>query len=345
MSHKSDVSGLNPNSQLIVSGGGYSIVSMDGRPRPNLNVFTEVVDIGVDDIQSLEQWLLNNVLRIPKNRKFMGLQDKLAVVAAARALLSSGLLVKADGPGFQSNTSALAQRCGVYLTVGYIPFEYNEIAELSANSQLNNEFSMLQFSTQGIENVNPLLTFRCLPNMPAFHVSVNFSLRGPYSVSYPDLGQFYQMLHQASVALRTGQIDYALVGGVADQNNFLVQNQLKKLEIQGQSLDCAAFLVLQRKTDLRHQDVRPYLELVAMNNSYQAIDPLKQMPSYYESLSLNDKSFSFGEELYFGPASLALILSAILQQSACGGEIHHRVNTSASVSASSHWQVIQNVQP
>ena len=58
-------------------------------------------------------------LRVRKNRKFMGLQDDLAVVAAGRALESAGL---AD--------ATLGERAGLYLAVGYIPFERADIDSL-----------------------------------------------------------------------------------------------------------------------------------------------------------------------------------------------------------------------
>ena len=50
--------------------------------------------------------------------------------------------------------------------------------------------------------LNPLLTFRCLSNMPAFHVSVNFDVQGPYFVTYPGAGQLYLALEEAVDALR-----------------------------------------------------------------------------------------------------------------------------------------------
>ena len=62
-------------------------------------------------------------LQTPKLRKYMGLQDDLAVVAAARALQSAGLAA-AD----------LGERAGLYWVIGHIPFELADIEPLLANS-------------------------------------------------------------------------------------------------------------------------------------------------------------------------------------------------------------------
>lgn len=155
----------------------------------------------------VEPWLKNR-----KTRKFMGKQDELATAAAGRALQQAGLL------GTPALTAA-----GVYLSVGHIPFERADIEAIARHSTAaDGGFDMRAFATDGIEQVNPLLTFRCLPNMPAFHVSLNFAIQGPSFVSYPGIAQAYQALAQAVADLEDGQVTHALVGGVADQHNFLV---------------------------------------------------------------------------------------------------------------------------
>ena len=166
----------------------------------------------------------------------MGKQDQLAVIAAGLAAKSAGM-----------SDEDLRMKTGLYLCVGYIPFERQEIETIAKNSSSNGEFSMELFSTKGFEEVNPLLTFRCLPNMPIFHVSLNLNIQGPYFITYPGAGQFYLALEQAVFALESREIDYALVGGVADQNNFLVQHHFQRLGFDAsQLLDAAGFLCLGR---------------------------------------------------------------------------------------------------
>jgi 3-oxoacyl-(acyl-carrier-protein) synthase len=176
-------------------------------------------------------------LKSRKMRKFMGKQDQLAVIAAGLAAREAGL-----------SEDDLRSRTGIYLCVGYIPFERAEIEVIARNSTRNGQFSMELFSTKGFEEVNPLLTFRCLPNMPIFHVSLNLNVQGPYFITYPGAGQFYIALEQAILSLQSGEIEYALVGGVADQNNFLVQHHFERMGFGSEKFfDAAGFLCLKNE--------------------------------------------------------------------------------------------------
>lgn len=174
-------------------------------------------------------WLLSR-----KMLKFMGKQDQLAVTAASLALERAGL-----GPGCPG--------LGLYLVVGHIPFESDDMLPLARESSQDGTFSMERFSTIGLDQVNPLLTFRCLPNMPAFHCSLNLKIQGPSFTSFPGLGQFYLALEQAHWDLHEGRVETALVGAVADHNNFLVDYQRKRLGQTRHLPDLAAFLCLGRE--------------------------------------------------------------------------------------------------
>jgi 3-oxoacyl-(acyl-carrier-protein) synthase len=182
-------------------------------------------------------------LKVKKLRKYMGVQDDLAVVAAAKALESAGLLARSASEG-------LGERTGLFLAVGYIPFEGADLDPLLAASlDAGSHFSMEAFSTAGFRTVNGLLTFRCLPNMPAFHVSANFDIQGPYFVTYPGPGQFYVALEEALIALEEGSINVALVGGVAHQRNFLVESHFARVNPPvpaGRLGDAAGCLTLER---------------------------------------------------------------------------------------------------
>src|SRR6185295_3498273 len=175
-------------------------------------------------------------LKVRKNRKFMGPQDELAVAAAGRALVS------ADRP------APLGERAGLYMAVGYVPFEQEHLDQLLESSvDEAGSYAPDRFARDAFASLNPLLTFRCLSNMPAFHVSVNFDLQGPYFVTYPGPGQFYVALDEARAALAAGRVDVALVLGVAHQQNFLVKHQFARLDPPQTALaDAAGCLVLER---------------------------------------------------------------------------------------------------
>src|SRR6266436_2988490 len=88
-------------------------------------------------------------LKTPKNRKFMGNQDHFAVCAAGRALESAGL-----------SSDALGPKAGLFLAVGFIPFERTDIDKLLDASLEDGKISLRRFGTDGFSAVNPLLTFR-----------------------------------------------------------------------------------------------------------------------------------------------------------------------------------------
>lgn len=248
---------------------------MDQRSEPELSLAVSVSGLGccallpalhrASDIPVVGHLLeptlaVEGLVKNPKSIKFMGKQDRLALLAAHRAVSQARL-----------SPDVLAQRTGLYLVSGYIPFEREEVDALTENSQRDGELCMQRFATEGIEAVNPLLTFRCLPNMPAFHVSLNLGMRGSYFVSYPGIEQLYTVLSQAVEDLARKNIDAALVGAVADQRNFLVQHHYRRAHMAAAelSVDCAAFLCLRRSADVGEEKIGFNLtQLVSRYNPY-----------------------------------------------------------------------------
>ena len=158
-------------------------------------------------------------LRVRKNRKFMSRQDILATVTAGQAVESAGLVGKMN-----------PERSGLFLVSGYIPYEKTDLVSLRDNSTVDGHLSMEAFSTTGLESVNPLMTFKCLPNMPAFHISFNFDIQGYYMVTYPGPGECYMALDEACFYLEKRLVDVAFVAAVADQRNFLVTHHYSRIE-------------------------------------------------------------------------------------------------------------------
>ncbi len=287
-----------PADPLIVTGLGHHVGDVDGTacdPTP--------------------------YLKVPKLRKYMGTQDDLAVAAAARALASAGLQ-----PG---QRQVHPERIGLYLVVGYIPFESADLDPLVAGSLDGGRFSMQRFSTEGFRAVNGLLTFRCLPNMPAFHVSVNFDIQGPYLVTYPGAGQFYLALQAACIALEEGEVDAALVGGVAHQRNFLVSHHFARVEppIAAQELrDAAGFLVLQR------QGPPCRGRLLALDVAYRRHDPF-EAPAMAPLEQMEGAARCPGE---MGAASLPAWLSLESQR---GGRRRHVLHSRDGLDCTSTWEL------
>lgn len=264
-----------------------------------MNVITGIAAISASSCDSTP------FLKSRKTRKFMGRQDELAVVAAARALESASL------------SAPLGERCGLYAAVGYIPFEEADIVQLLEASLDGDAFSMQRFSTNAFSALNPLLTFRVLPNMPAFHISLNFDIQGPYAVSYPGAAQFYVALEEAFAALKSHAIDVALVAAVADQENYLVRHHFSRLDPPvdpSRLTNAAACLVVEREEDARRRGARVRATLTSWILRCE------------ESPDLDERHVAYG------PASLGFALANTR------GAIKHEVRERG-FAASSAWEV------
>jgi 3-oxoacyl-(acyl-carrier-protein) synthase len=288
---------------------------MDAQPRAADHDPLSVTGLGaVEGAADPTPWL-----RQRKLRKFMGRQDDLAVVAAGRALERAGLA-----------GAALGERAGLYLAVGYIPFEREEIDALHAASSIDGRFSIRRFATAGYLTPNPLLTFRCLPNMPAFHVSINFDVQGPYLVTYPGAGQLYAALEAARDALAAGTVDIALVGGVADQRNFLVEHHARRLGRDVAALrDAAGFLVLERAAHAAARGAATRARWLECASGYRPWDPFAETPDLDERFEEAGLALSG-----LGAASLPVALAGLP-----AGRHRHRLAAGDGIEATSTWEI------
>jgi hypothetical protein len=163
--------------------------------------------------------------------------------------------------------------------------------------------------------------------MPAFHVSLNFDLQGPYFVTYPGPGQMYLALEEAVGALQARWVDVALVCGVAHQRNALVEHHFSRLDppVSRESLvDAAGCLVLERAADAQG---RARLRLLSLAIEYNPTHPFEETTAFVEQ----------GEgaalpEGRLGPASLPVLLSL-----GAGRVLRHEVATSDGFRAHSAW--------
>lgn len=226
-------------------------------------------------------------LKERKSKKYLGRQDELAVITAGRALDRAGL----EGD--------LGEATGLYLSVGYIPFQERDIDPVLARSlDERGRFSMAAFSDGGYQRAHPLLAFRCLPNMPAYHIAQNFGIEGPYYVAYPSDGQLFVALEQAVLALGERRIERALVCGVAHQQNFLVEHHHRRVGVDPAGLrDAGATLVLERAGE---RDVAVLARLEELSLDYQPFDPLAVVPEASETAGLGPAGPLFALERALG---------------------------------------------
>ncbi|MDF1661198.1 MAG: beta-ketoacyl synthase N-terminal-like domain-containing protein [Planctomycetota bacterium] len=265
-------------------------------------------------------------LKIRKTRKFMGVQDDLAVLAAGEAISQSGL------------EKPLGDRCGLYLAVGFIPFEQDDLESLYEGSKdEDGQFSIDAFSSKGLRSVSPLLTFRCLPNMPAFHVSMNFGIEGPYLTTYPGPGQFYSALDEAVMALEEDLVDQAVLGGVAHQQNYLVEHLFARFETSktpAQLCDAAGFLILEKKSKARERGRSWSHKLLDYRIDYRPHHPFERSFRPRESFASESTELTL-TQTESGPATLPLALTLAQEDE---GVWEHQLETRDGFVAKSRWE-------
>ena len=276
--------GSDPGNSIVVTGFGCEVSDdvlsylTQGRPR-------------IEKVQLFHDCKPLEFLRHRKTLKFMSKQDRLAVKAAGKALNDSS-----------PDKEDRKEGCGLFITVGYIPFHREDAHNICAHAQQEGRFSMEMFSTEAFDKINPILAFSCLPNMPAHHLSANFDLQGEYFITYPGAPQFYQALEEAVACLQEGDMSWALAGGVADQCNFLVENHFEKQcpEKAVRAADAAAFVVLERETHAVGRGKKPRARLVSLE--------LNHLPETTEAVNKRNG-------LDLGPVDLPMRLLLAAQES------------------------------
>ena len=213
-------------------------------------------------------------LKNKKDFKFLSKQDSLSLLAATNAWKMAD--IKAYNP----------DHIGIYLAVGVLPFEDKPLEKLATISQKNGLFDMKTFSDDGFRAMNPMLTFKCLPNMPLFHISYNLEITGRYFMTYPGIPNWVDALEKAISDLETGVVEYAIVGAAADQRNFLVKNYFKRIFPDNipNIVDSSSVLVLTAK---EHKNI--FATINNIESNYIPFDPfsdpnkLQQTSSYFKS--------------------------------------------------------------
>lgn len=215
---------------------------------------------------SLETEADDNVLDILKDRKqnkLLSKQDKLGLKAAHLAWKKAKIF---------ENDKDYSENTGIYFCVGTLPFEDRPLERLAAASQIGGELDYHKFSTDGFNSMNPMLTFKALPNMPLFHISYNLGITGRYFMTYPGVLDWFSALKRAIADLNDGLIKYAIVGASCDQKNFLVSHHIKRTqpEYLQTAVDCASAIVISK------EDLPFCAEIEDIDVRYQAYDPFHE---------------------------------------------------------------------
>lgn len=268
-------------------------------------------------------------LLVRKSRKYLSPQDDLAVVAAANALQKSNM-----------TRGQLGARAGLAMCVGYLSFDRKDTDPVLALSVEDERFSMRRFSSEGMRKTHPLLTFRCLPNMPAFHVSVNFDVRGPYFCTYPSAAQTYAALARAIDWIEDDEADLVLVGAVAHQRNFLVEHHLGRLEhpvTSDELRDAGAVVVIERESRAIARGAKPLAAIERPIVRYSPRRPFEAgSPALVDEWRLGERSERAAEH-DVGCASPLVALGHRVERA---GVWEHSLTTREGVSVSARWEVL-----
>lgn len=229
-----------PNTQIVI----HSIKTLELNDQYNeSNLDTDILDH----------------LKDKKSRKLMSKQDKLGLMSAASSWKSANLKYDQD-------------KVGIYFCVGILPFEDKHLTKLAEYSSVENHFDYYKFSTDGFNSMNPLLTFKCLPNMPLFHISYNLDITGRYFMTYPSSEDLICSLERAIEDIEYGDIDYAIIGGACDQQNILVRHHLNRISKRNLDLfpDCSGAITISKKSPVKGDII-----IKSINSHYLVHNPIE----------------------------------------------------------------------
>lgn len=210
--------------------------------------------------------------------------------------------------------------------MGYIPVADDRVHLMAEKSTENGKFHYDSFAQKAVTAYNPLETFKVLPYMSAYHVSYNLDIHGPYSVTYPGTGQWLVNLEKAFHDLGSGLVDYALVGAVADQRNFLVRNHVDRIHPKetAKLVDSSCFLVLTTKDEEK-------IGTIGMDDiKYHATDP-------FEMLGSNCRLSQHLELLYGCTEPATLIFLDFFKKTPC--QNHKKIQSPDGISSALTWEV------
>lgn len=147
-----------------------------------------------------------------KSLKVMCRDIQMAVAASTLAWRDSGL----------TDADRVPERSGVSIGAGLFNNEISELAEsfrVSADGDGN--FDSRSFGQSGMAQLFPLWLLKYLPNMPACHITITHSLRGPSNTVTTDSASSASAFEEAYRIIRRGSADLMFCGGAESKLNPL----------------------------------------------------------------------------------------------------------------------------
>ena len=148
-----------------------------------------------------------------KTLRMMNRDAQLAVVAARRAIQDATLTV---------GNEYAAEDVGLFGSTGLAGMPIEEISSLARNSAgCDGNLDLGRFGREALKRVRPVLSFKILANMPICFVSIFERIRGPNAVYTPWEGQGARAIAAGIMAIRSGRVQCALVGGCDAKSHAL----------------------------------------------------------------------------------------------------------------------------
>ena len=135
--------------------------------------------------------------------KHRGRHSRFAAGAAQQAVDSSGIIDSDLDPA----------RFGVYLGSGEGYQDFYSFGEMMAAAIDNDQFDVSQFTSKGLEILDPMDELEQEPNMPAGHLAAMFNAQGPNVNCLTACAASSQAIGEATEIIRREDADVMLSGG------------------------------------------------------------------------------------------------------------------------------------
>jgi 3-oxoacyl-(acyl-carrier-protein) synthase len=186
--------------------------------------------------------------------KYMSDAAVLGCIAAREALQDSDAL----------NRFA-PERVGLYAGTGLAAANVQDVSSMIEESiDSDGKFSCRLLGERGLPATNPLLSFKILANMPPCLISIIEGIKGANFIFTPWEGQTAAAIVEGWNAVRTGEVDCALVGAAdaaAYPSTFVYLRQSGILGEDEFPASGAGYVVMESKTSAKKAEKRVYAVL------------------------------------------------------------------------------------
>jgi len=203
--------------------------------------------------------------------KYMSDAAVLGCVAAHEALQDAGV------PG-----RFAPERIGLYAATALAAANVQAVSTMiDASIDPQGKFSCRLLGERGLPATNPLLSFKILANMPPCLISIIEGIKGPNFIFTPWEGQTAAAILEGWQAVRTGEVDCALVGAAdaaAYPSTFVYLRQSGVLQTQEFPGSGAGYVVMETRESARQAERRVYAGLTHVrlqpSAGHPVVDPL-----------------------------------------------------------------------